>query len=743
MKFSQKLKWLACTLILCTGFGGTASVSAQDLPRYEENTLYVKFKDRSEISAKKMLNGKGDTKTIQTSMLGFSNSLMDRFKVIPEALSMSLFDNPVLDKTFMISIDPKAKADIEQLMEELKKNPDVEYVERVPLNRIFSADAAPVNDPYFGIIQSEKTLNVSWHLDLINAEKAWQIQTGNPKIVVAVVDNAIWGEHEDLQISPNLQYNCLSKVVGNSAPPVSLNVQNAQCEMPDLYQSTCTAYDFSHGTHCAGAIAAINNNGIGIASIGSGVTLMGVAGPSLQYPTSIMNSYHGVTWAAEHGAKIISCSWGSADFSYSNEAVMKACYDSGVIVIAATGNTSTSSPHYPAAYSPYVISVGSVDADRKKSDFSNYSYWVDILAPGGYDTTAYQTQIFSTTFCQNQYTRLFAEIDDFTGKYYDEMSGTSMATPILAGVVALMVSKDSTLTTDQVRTILQNTGQSIAHESSRYFNDYCNVVDAYAALEFITTAPRFAPAVDKTTLTAKTAFDSVWLTWEAPETTETITGYRIYRNGEEIANNHQVCNFLDTALQAGSTYRYAVEPIYENRTFYTSRAETDVTIKKYFTISALIRPDDSYGFVEGTGQFEERQIYTLKAQPYEGHHFEYWTDEKGSKLFGNTLSGPATQNRRYFAYFAPGSSNEDLQLLKKAVSISPNPAKDEINIQCTDYELQHIRISDTRGRIVYNAGCIDCKTHTMNIQIGSWAKGTYVVQVTTSKGAVSHKLIKR
>ena len=82
-------------------------------------------------------------------------------------------------------------------------------------------------------------------------------------------------------------------------------------------------------------------------------------------------------------------------------------------------------------------------------------------------------------------------------------------------------------------------------------------------------------------------------------------------------------------------------------------------------------------------------------------------------------------------------------MLKKAVSISPNPAKDEINIQCTDYELQHIRISDTRGRIVYNAGCIDCKTHAMNIHIGSWAKGTYVVQVTTSKGTVSHKLIKR
>lgn len=736
MKFLQKLKWVACLLILCIGFGGTASVFAQDLPRFEENTLYVKFKDRSAISAKKMLDAKSDNKTIRTSMLGLSNQLIERFQVEPEALSMSLFDNPVLDKTFMISINPEAKVDIEQLMEELQKNPDVEYVERVPFNRIFSA--APVNDPYYGIIEdNDKKINVSWHLDLINAQKAWELQTGNPDIIVAVVDNAIWGEHEDLKIPGAHQYNCVKKEVGNSAPPTDFGIQqNAQCEIPDMYSSNCAAYEYSHGTHCAGAIGAINNNGTGIASIAGGVSMMGVGGPSEKYPSGIVSSYHGVEWAVSHGAKVISCSWGSADFTYTNEAVMKACYDKGVIVIAAAGNDNVSTPHYPAAYAPYVISVGSVDANKQKSDFSNYGSWVDILSPGGSDTTSYKTMIFSTTYCQNQYTRLFAGINTFTGKYYDEMSGTSMATPILAGIVALMLSNDATLTTDQVRAILQNTGQK-PEGTNRYYNAYCYIADAYAALKFIPDA-QFAPAIDA--LEAKSSHDSVWLEWKAPETTETIKGYNIYRNGENITTV-QTCSFLDTNRPSG-TIRYAVEPIYESANLYTYRTEINVTIKEYYTISALIRPDDSYGYVEGAGQFEKREIYTLKAIPHPGHHFDYWTDEKGNKLFGATLSGPTLQNRRYFAYFS-GVSNEDLQLVKKAVRISPNPAKDEINIQCEDYELQHIRISDTRGRIVYNAGCVDCGTHAMNIHIGSWAKGTYVVQVTTSKGVVSQKLIKR
>lgn len=217
MMLLQKLKRSLYTLTILFGLGGSWAM-AQDFPLYEENTLYVKFKDQSEISAKKMLQSKNSEKMVATSLLGFSNNLISRYKIDPEAVSMAFFDNPVLDRTFMISIDPAAKAGIEQLMEELQNNPNVEYVERVPFNRIYANPSkVSYNDPLYGKIGQNKQINVSWHLDLIRAQEAWGLQTGDSNIIVAVVDNAVWGEHEDLQIPGKRQYNAVTKRTGDGA----------------------------------------------------------------------------------------------------------------------------------------------------------------------------------------------------------------------------------------------------------------------------------------------------------------------------------------------------------------------------------------------------------------------------------------------------------------------------------------------------------------------------------------------
>lgn len=761
MRLLQKLKWCAGTLFLLLGFGCPTLGLAQDTPLYEENTLYVKFKDNSGISAKKMLSGKNGKKDIETSFLGFSANLISRFKINSEALSMSCFDNPVLDKTFMISVDPAAKSDITRLKEELEKLPEVEYVERVPFNRIFSVEPtkseAPVNDPFYGKV-AEASMNVSWHLDLIHAEQAWELQTGNPNLLVAVVDNAIWGEHEDLQIPSSRQYNCATRTPYSSAPPQNYVNQDEQCQYADIFQSACIPYEFSHGTHCAGAIAAINNNGVGIASIGGGVSLMSAGGPSMQRPSAIVNGYHGVSWAAEHGAKLVSCSWGSEVSSFTDEATMKTVYEKGVIVITAAGNDNVSTPHYPAAYAPYVISVGSVDAGKTKSNFSNHGYWIDILSPGGEDTTQYKTQIFSTTFCQNQYTRLVGGKEDFTGKYYDEMSGTSMATPVLAGVVALLLSKDSTLTTDQVRNILQNSGQDLARRDPR-FNDYCKIVDAYAALRYLSEKPKFGPQLPKSTISSFSSHDSVWIEWKATETTEPIEGYRIYRNGkiiDTIATSQYSLKFdtlqSDTIMvidtlhmyafldidQSPGTIRYAIEPLYKN--MQSLRTEVNVTVNTYFHINVMVQPSNECGTIEGSGQYKSGDIFTLKAHPAAGYAFDYWNDESGVRFANSTLSAPALANRLFFAFFKQIEQNDSQKQVDNAVRISPNPASDEITIQCLDYAISHIRITDMQGRVVYDA---ECQTNELTIGIGSWAQGTYIVQATTSAGMTSQKLIKR
>ena len=743
MRLSQKWKWLVSLTTALLGLGCLSLGMAQnndDLPLYEENSLYVKYKDNSDICAMK-LRPKNGERNVSTVLLGISDRVTEYFHVLPEAVSMSLFENPVLERTFLIQTDPVYKVNLDQLMEELKKNPEVEYVERVPLNRLFSTGTPknpPVNDPYYGELQVNETtkMNVSWHLDLINAEKAWQIQKGDSNVIVAVVDNAVWANHEDLNIPANRQYNCVSRVQGNSAPPVNSAVQDQQCE--SIYNSACVAYEFSHGTHCAGAIGAINNNGKGIASIGSGVSLMGIAGPSVDNPNGIINSFVGVLWAAEHGAKIISCSWGNDQRVTTNENVMKSCYEKGIIVVAAAGNDDINPPHYPAAYTPYVISVGSVDADKKKSSFSNHGYWVDIMAPGGEDIAAYKTQIFSTTFCQNQSTRLLGKIDYFKGKYYDEMSGTSMATPILAGVVGLLKSYDSTLTTDQVRYILQTTGQNLANKDSR-LNEYCKVVDAYAALDFLTKKPKFGPSISKNSIKTRTEYDSVWLTWQPPtDTTHTLSvkGYRIYRNGTLIDSVIDT-SFIDTKRSAG-TLRYAIEPIHEG--LHIPGTEVDVTVKSYYQVNVLIRPDSTYGRVEGTGLYENRKIYTLTAIPAENCTFDYWRDESGATFYGTTLSGPVLKHRRFFAFFKSNAANETKNLVIKSMRLSPNPATDEVKVSCTNYELKHIRVTDMNGRVMYEA---DADGHEQTIRTSAWAKGTYVVGVTTSAGFAARKLVKR
>lgn len=742
MRLSQKWKWLVSLTTVFFGLGCLSLGMAQnndDLPLYEENSLYVKYKDNSDICAMK-LRPKNGERNVRTVLLGISDRVTEYFHVLPEAVSMSLFENPVLERTFLIQTDPDYRVNLDQLMEELKKNPEVEFVERVPLNRILSTGtpkSAPVNDPYYGMIQAGNIkMNVSWHLDMINAEKAWQIQKGDSNIIVAVVDNAIWADHEDLNIPTKWQYNCATRVAGNSAPPVSSATQNQQCDEAMIYGSTCTTYDFSHGTHCAGAIGAINNNGKGIASIGGGVSLMGVAGPSVSAPNAIVGGYVGITWAAEKGAHVISCSWGGEGSSSVERNVVKSCYDKGIIVVAAAGNNYTDKPCYPAAYTPYVISVGSVDADKKKSSFSNFGYWVDMLSPGGEDTTSYSTQIFSTTFCQNQYTRIFGKTDFFNGQYYDEMSGTSMATPVLAGVVGLLKSKNKNITTDQARYILQTTGQNLSNKDSR-LNGYCRVVDAYAALVLLAQNPEFGAPISKTGISAKSKLDTVWLSWTAPETTGTIKGYRIYRDGDSI-NEVTDLSFLDTNVLAG-THRYGIQPIYKNT--YAVVTEFDVFVKSYYRIKALVRPTAECGSVEGVGSYEAQQVFKLNAIPAEGYLFDYWMDERGTKSYNKTFTGQVAQNRQLFAFFKKDETpNEKQNLTANALRLSPNPATDEVKVSCTDYDLKHIRVTDMNGRVVYEA---DADGHEQTIRTATWGKGTYVVGVTTSAGFAARKLVKR
>src|SRR5690554_2055621 len=207
--------------------------------------------------------------------------------------------------------------------------------------------------------------------------------------------------------------------------------------------SPCGTNDGFHGTYVSGTAGAQTNNGVGLASIGAGISLMPVkigncSNQGLPY------GYEGVVWAADNGADIINMSWGSSSGGNYGQNVINYAWNQGVILVAAAGNDGNSSPLYPAAYNN-VISVANSTQNDRKANSSQYGNTIDIAAPG--------TNILSTVPTST----------------YGNASGTSMASPLVAGMLGLMKSYVPTATNQQLIDCLLNTADPMPNDT--YFNN--------------------------------------------------------------------------------------------------------------------------------------------------------------------------------------------------------------------------------------------------------------------------------
>lgn len=455
MKRKLLILWLF--LAFCRG------MDAQTVhPDYRDGMAYFQLKTDFPLA---MLHVDAQDRLAWQDLSQFKE-IFERYGVNNVLRPFHLFGNEQLLRTLELHFD-RWEA-IDSLLAELQAHELVAYAEKVPIMRLLDYP----NDPYYGTLNSR---NWKWHLDLIKADSAWMLQKGNPRIKVAVVDGFVWGAHPDLQIDSVNQcavsYSSSKGYVysvGSAAPPSSI-AQNSSSE----------AYYASHGTHCAGLVGAINDNGMGVASIGGGVTLMGVSATTAQYPDNILYGMQGVQWAAEHGANVISLSYGGVAPSTTQRNVMQACYDAGIVVVAAAGNEGDENNPicYPAGYNT-VISVASVDGDGKLSYFSQWGKGrADIASPGGFITGKTYPNVLSTTYCKSYKAKNYG----FSETYYDGMQGTSMACPVAAGVVGLLLSNDSTLTPEEVKLRLQRTASPLNPESEHTIEGY-GYINAYAAL---------------------------------------------------------------------------------------------------------------------------------------------------------------------------------------------------------------------------------------------------------------------
>ncbi len=269
-----------------------------------------------------------------------------------------------------------------------------------------------------------------YHLSMLQIEKAQKL-AGKNKVTVAVIDTGIISSHPDLK--------------GTLLP--GTNVANPASQMAPS----------SHGTHVAGIIGAKKGNGEGGYGVSNNVNIL---------PIDVFDDYYctdyvlaeGIMTAVQKKAKVINMSLGSYVSSPLVEEAVKYAISKGVVVVAAAGNDGDDTINYPAVYEG-VISVGSTNSSKKLSSYSTYGPSVDVVAPG--------EDVYSTYY-------------DGKSSSYTNMSGTSMASPVVAGAAALLLSKHPNLTPAQVEYILEQTADDLGDKGydTKYANGLVNPVKA-------------------------------------------------------------------------------------------------------------------------------------------------------------------------------------------------------------------------------------------------------------------------
>jgi len=394
-------------------------------------------------------------------------------KIAPSETNRALYQTSDKEEQF--------KLDTLRVIEALNRNPDVRY-----------AEPNFIRHPFF--VPDDTHYAKQWHYPLINLPQAWDITPGSSNVIVAVIDTGILSEHPDIQgqlVTDGYDFISIESIAMDGDEIDGSEIDDDPEDEGDEMQGGSSF----HGTHVSGTIAAATNNAMGVAGIAFQSKIMplralGVGGglssdimEAMLYAAGLDND-SGTTLTPNQRADIINMSLGGGSISQAEQDIIDLVRAEDVIIIAAAGNEGSDASSYPAAYDG-VVSVSAVGPEKELAPYSNYGSTIDVTAPGGdfskdINSDGYGDGVLSTSGDDSSGT---------TQNGYSYAQGTSMSSPHMAGVVALMKSVYPEMTPDKLDVFISQgvITQDISEngpdgETVRNDNFGYGLIDAYKAV---------------------------------------------------------------------------------------------------------------------------------------------------------------------------------------------------------------------------------------------------------------------